>query len=246
APAYVPAWKNRGSVLLDLKRHDEALANYDHLIALNPNDPEPFNDRGLVLHELRRVAEAVADFDRAIALRPGYALAFFNRSISLNDVRNFPEALASLDQAIALKPGYAAAFHTRGVILRELKHPEEALASFNRAHALAPGTPYLLGSLLNAKMQVCQWSGLAGDIAEVERQIAADLPAAAPFVALGLSSSPAVHLTCARNYAADRYPPGARAVWRGENYRHQKIRVGYVCGEFREHVMAHFTAGIFE
>src|SRR5262249_46546503 len=49
----------------------------------------------------------------------------------------------------------------------------------------------------------------------------------------------------ARIYAKDKYPPRA-ALWRGERYRHDKIRLGYLSADFRNHAVASLTAAVFE
>ena len=44
-PMFAPAYCNRGGILQELKRLDDALASYDKAIALNPNFAEAFNNR---------------------------------------------------------------------------------------------------------------------------------------------------------------------------------------------------------
>ena len=61
---------NRGSVLKDLKRFEEALASYDSAIALNGDYAEAYVNRGNVLQELRRHEAAIESFGRAIGLNP--------------------------------------------------------------------------------------------------------------------------------------------------------------------------------
>jgi len=61
---------NRGAVLRDLKRLDEALASFDTAIALNPGSSQAWSNRGAVLQDMKRVDEALASFDTAIALNP--------------------------------------------------------------------------------------------------------------------------------------------------------------------------------
>src|SRR5262249_48049595 len=36
------------------------------------------------------------------------------------------------------------------------------------------------------------------------------------------------------------------AIWQGELYSHDRIRVGYLSADFREHAVAYLTAGMFE
>src|SRR6266850_1127091 len=48
------ALNNRGNVLLDLKRPDEALFSFDRALLLNPNHVGALNNRGNALVELQR------------------------------------------------------------------------------------------------------------------------------------------------------------------------------------------------
>src|SRR5215471_2502649 len=121
-------------------RLEEALARYDRVIVLRPDDAVAFNNRGNVLLELERFDEALTSYDRAIALKPQYALAFNNRGNALKAMKRYAGALASYDRAIALKPDYAAAFSNRGNVLLDLDDPEAALTSYDLAIAADPGT----------------------------------------------------------------------------------------------------------
>ena len=125
-------------MLRELKRFEEALASYERVLALKPDNADAFNNRGSALGELKRFDEALASFDKAIALKPGFAEAFNNRGTVLRELKRFEEALASYDRTIALKSDYADAFTNRGSALGELKRFDEALASYDRALMLRP------------------------------------------------------------------------------------------------------------
>ncbi len=105
-PDYAIAYYNRANALKDLKRHEEALADFDKAIAHKPDYAKACNNRGNALSDLGRYAEAIASYDKAIALTPNYADAHNNRGNALTQLRRFPEALASYDKALALKPDY--------------------------------------------------------------------------------------------------------------------------------------------
>ena len=61
-----------------------------------------------------------------------------------------------------------------------------------------------------------------------------------------MSGSAAAQLACARTFVADRFPAAATPLWRGERYRHDRIRVAYLSADFHEHATAHLIAGLFE
>jgi tetratricopeptide (TPR) repeat protein len=131
-------YNNRGVALTEMKRHGEALHNFDRAVALQPNHAEAHNNRGAVLQKLRRLAEARASYDRAIALKRDYANAFYNRGSLLKQMKQYDAALADFDAAIALNPSHVETHNNRGVLLQEMKLYAGALASFDRAIALKP------------------------------------------------------------------------------------------------------------
>jgi protein O-GlcNAc transferase len=129
---------NHGTVLKDLKRHQEALADFDKALALQPDFVPALNNRGGSLKELKRFGEALADYDKTLALQPGDPGLLLNRGLALSGLGRFEEALASFDQALALAPDYAEALNNRGLALCAVKRFTEALASYDKALALDP------------------------------------------------------------------------------------------------------------
>ena len=54
---------NHGTMLKALRRPQEALRALDKALAIDPADPETWNNRGAVLNDLARFEEAIGDFD---------------------------------------------------------------------------------------------------------------------------------------------------------------------------------------
>ena len=129
---------NRGNVLREAHRLEEALANYDRAIALKSDYAEAHNNRGIIQQERRQLHEALTSYDRAIAIFPDYALAYNNRGNVLQELQRLEEALASYDKAIVFEPDFAGAFNNRGNVLAKLQRREEALTSYGRALSLEP------------------------------------------------------------------------------------------------------------
>ncbi|MFI4940546.1 MAG: tetratricopeptide repeat protein, partial [Burkholderiales bacterium] len=129
---------NRGAVLKELTRFDEALACFDRAIALNPNLAEAHSNHGFALNKLGRFDDALVSFNRAIALNPNLAEAHNGRGGTLNELGRFDEAIAGFTRAIALQPSLADAYNNRGGVLNELGRFDEASASIRSALALKP------------------------------------------------------------------------------------------------------------
>ncbi|HIW61234.1 MAG TPA: tetratricopeptide repeat protein [Candidatus Stackebrandtia excrementipullorum] len=110
---------NRAQVLAGLKRVEEALADYNTVIDLDPNYPEYHFDRAALLRRLGRDVEALADYDEAIRLSPPFPEAYFNRAVTRAGVGDVAGALADLAETTALDPTNVDAYINRAELLLE-------------------------------------------------------------------------------------------------------------------------------
>jgi predicted O-linked N-acetylglucosamine transferase (SPINDLY family) len=244
-PAYADAWNNRGQVLMALSRFEEALESCDRLLQLKPDDSEARNNRGLALKALGRAGDALAEFERVIRERPDHAGAWVNRAAILRAMGEVDQALASYDRALALQPDMPEALASRANCRWTRKDDlAGAIADLEKLVSVRPDYPYARGDLLHLKMHAGDWRDFAAQRALLDDGVRAGRPVAEPYVYQGLSSSPADLLACAEIYTADKYPARPMPARRGR--KPGRIRLGYLCGEFRAQATMYLAAGLFE
>jgi predicted O-linked N-acetylglucosamine transferase (SPINDLY family) len=139
APGSAVLHSDRGAVLRELKRLDEALASCDRALAIEPDFVKALGNRGNVLFDLGRYEEALASHDNAIARKPDYTEGYSNRANALRALLRPEEALASCDRAIALNPRYVEALNNRGTALFDLRRYDEAVATYDQALSINSG-----------------------------------------------------------------------------------------------------------
>ena len=61
-----------------------------------------------------------------------------------------------------------------------------------------------------------------------------------------MSSSAQEQLDGAKAWVARKFPAANTPTWRGETYKHDRIRVAYISSDFREHAVSYLAAGMFE
>jgi len=122
-------------------RFDEALAEANLALKINPQYSRAYNVRGGFYYGMARYGQAVADFDRALELDPGFAAAYYNRGCTHLQTGQHDRALADFDRALKIKPGYVAAYHNRGIVYFQKGEYYWALADFNRALEIHPRLP---------------------------------------------------------------------------------------------------------
>ena len=111
---------NRGNALAQLGRFTEAVAQYDAVVAAQPNLAEAHHNRGNALFSLGRTTDAIAAFDRAVSLRADYFKALVSRAVARQALNLHREAMADLDRAIAIERGSADAHHNAALALLTL------------------------------------------------------------------------------------------------------------------------------
>jgi len=236
---------NRGNALADLNRLDGALESFGLAIKIQSNFFDAYINRARVFLQLGRYEEALADNDRALIFAPLHPDIHNNRGGVLLKLHRTGEALASYDRALAIRPDHANALGNRGSILNELGRYDEALSAFDKALAIKPDLPGTKADRIYSKMHLCGWSNHDAECLEVISSMRGGAPTS-PFVVLGISSSREDQLHCATTYSKKNYPPADKPVLQGGHYRHDRIRVAYLSGDFRDHPVAYLLAGVFE
>lgn len=128
----------RGSVYAFLEEYDQAIADYDRAIALDPQNAGAYKGRGDVYDNLEDYPRAIEDYDQAIGLTREEADIYCNRGAAYSHLGNYQRAIADYDRAIELDPQYAMAYNDRGNARVSLKEYERAIQDYDRAIELDP------------------------------------------------------------------------------------------------------------
>jgi protein O-GlcNAc transferase len=236
------ALNNRGNTLQALKRFEDALASYEQALAVQSNYAEALNNRGNALWEVKRFGVALASYDEALAARPDDATTLDKRGVLLHELKRFDEAPASYEQALAVRPDFAEALNNRGKALVEVKRFGEALGTYEKAISLEPDHKHVLSGLASCAIKVCDWTRREKVASEVCRRASEPNFIVPPFLLLGYSGGPLLHLLCAKKYVHEQVFISSRSLWRGAIWRNERIKVAYVSADFRSHTTAHLMA----
>jgi protein O-GlcNAc transferase len=244
-PAHADAHVNLGCTLIKLSRHAQALQTLDRAIALGGALADVHFNRGIALAGLARYEDAIASYDSALALQPLFAEALKNRGVARAQLKHRQLALADFDQALQFAPDDAQTHVARAGLLYEMGRVEEAITSYERALAINPELDFLLDSLLQARMYVCDWRDFEENVALLEQGIGSSR-LVSPTALFPLSDSAALQRTCAEIYAASKYPYQPLPAEPRRMGTGGRIRVGYFSADFFAHATAFLMAGLFE
>ena len=131
-------YATRGQVLARSGKNEEALAEFDRALALDPYNVQALYGRGLIYQGEKQYQQAIEDFTAANGLTPQKVEPLLGRATSYLALDKAKEAAADLDEAVQADPNSAPAWSARGQAYERLGDKAKAAASYGRAIALRP------------------------------------------------------------------------------------------------------------
>jgi predicted O-linked N-acetylglucosamine transferase (SPINDLY family) len=244
-----------GSAYLKLLNYIESRRMFEKVLANNPNHPDANNDIGVILLNNKDFPSAEKYFRKVIAIDPCHVHALINLGNICYNLGQMESAEALYRKVLALDPDNRAILNNLGQLLLKQNRMAEGMELIKRILNLSIPGPAIFVAYLMAK-QTCQW-----DIAEKFR------PAVVNFlkdwngtdqylsmIGLTMLADPNIdnetlfQITCKTADVFDKlclsdsfrdYEKAMRALQAG-----RKIRIGYLSGDFRQHVCSHFVRGL--
>jgi tetratricopeptide (TPR) repeat protein len=128
------AYHYRGVEYLKTGRYDEAIADLDQAIMLEPVKlPTAYSDRGIAYRKKGDYAKAIADYTQAIRLWPDWHDWYLNRGLAYAANNQYADAIADFGRALYYRPELPTAYIARGDAYLALDRKSEALADYKRA-----------------------------------------------------------------------------------------------------------------
>ena len=244
--SFIEAFNNLGSAFMESNELELASENFHKALAINSNHAEAQNNLGSLLMRLGQLDEAVECFQKSIKINPKNEYALNNLGLAYSNHGNLEESAKCFKEAMSNNPDYFDAFANYANLLTDLDELDEALKTYKRAYELNPNADYMVGNILHTEMHLCIWDNYSNKIIDLQKKINDGLKAIGPFPLMALIDDPELHKKTSEIYAKDKYPK-SNILPNIENHpKHQKIRIGYFSGDFREHPVSTLTAELYE
>ncbi len=134
----VAAYIERGIAYASYCKYDQAIANFDRAIEINPRYAKAYTHRGNVYWHKRQYTQAIANYSTALVINPRDAVAYNNRGIAYVSKGRYTLAIGNFDRAIEINPRYAKAYTNRGNVYWHRGQYDQAVSDFSRAVEIDP------------------------------------------------------------------------------------------------------------
>jgi protein O-GlcNAc transferase len=196
-------------------------------------------------------ADAVRYLSRAVAKAPRSDAAQYNLGQALIRLGRHADAAAALTVAAGLSD-MPQAHEKLADCLRQMNRLDEAASHYRRAierSGVRAGS-MLLSSLVEAQRRICDWSDLNARQAQLIGRVQRGEPGE-PLLMHYVSDDPALLLKNANTYNVEflRHmlePAPGKPRFPHPRRTRQRLRIGYLCSDFRNHATSHLMAELFE
>ena len=245
APDELALWRALGLARLAQRDGRSARRAFERALELEPTDATTHYNHGVALQMLRRNTGALRAYQRALALDPGLHAADFNIGVIFRDQGRADAAIKAFEQVLERDPRHVPAHKALAETLLAARRLDEWFKAFDRFEAMCPDALPMAVLALEA----CQYRA---DFAALDRYIGrlrqdefkassatelADCLEQLLFLLLYFDVEPEAQLGLYKAYdAVVARVYGTALALPGER-RPGRIRIGYLSGDLRNHVM---------
>jgi tetratricopeptide (TPR) repeat protein len=135
---------NRAQLIARLGQVEQAVRDYDDVIAIDPNHSDYYLERAALLRQLGDDERALTDYDELCRLALPYPESFYNRGDTKAALGDIEGALADFDYVLELDPEFVDGYVNRAALRYESGDVTGAAADVVAGLTLSPAEPHLL------------------------------------------------------------------------------------------------------
>ncbi|MBF0160176.1 MAG: tetratricopeptide repeat protein, partial [Magnetococcales bacterium] len=255
-PKHIKAHINLGVLLRQQQRYDEAADHYRQALAIQPDHINAWYNLGVLMTRQQQPDQAAQCYRQVIKLDQNHTDAWYNLGLLLQGSGRLDEAIHHYQRTLTLQADHANSWYQLGLALQQQRRPEEALEHYRKVVQIQPDYIAATVLLVHDGQKACDWRS-SGQLRQqmVEPALAwqkdSNTPPPSPFPFLSIPDVTEMEQQhIARNFARhiqqDIRPLPVHGHDRSVSLDNQRLRLGYLSSDFRNHAVAHQMLGIFK
>ena len=248
-PDFPEAYFNLGNILRDRGAATAAISCFERALVCRADYANALFNLGNALKDQGELDQAIARYRQLLTIQPTSIDALANLGNALEDQGRLDDALHCYERALLLQPDFCAARYNSGNVLAAQGQLDRARRRYEEALMLKPAfgdALYNLGNVLRDQglaMQAIAHYEQALSLAPHDAKIHSNLLTSLHYAA---AYAPADILARARRFAALCAAPAPVGGHAQRTEEKQRLRIGYVSGDFGKHPVGYFLSAVLE
>lgn len=245
SPRHVTTLVKRGDCLLSMKQGDAAFSDYLQATAITPQYTEAWLKAAKILKDQREYEKSINILTNALNYLPKESTIHNFIGNLYHENFDYTNAIIHYEKSINLDPKFVDPYVHMGNSLTSIGKLAEASDMYQKGWLLNKERPYLLGTLIHSKMKICDWKDFNHLIDEMKTLSQSNIATSNPFVTLSFCDDPKIQLDTAKIYFKNKFKKTANHQQSKTHIKNDRIRIGYISADFREHAVSYLTTDLF-
>ncbi len=226
-------------LLLSKGDFDQALQEIKKALISYPTNPKLYINAGNICKILGDIENAESFFKKALSIHKSKEV-LNNLSVISIERRDYNQAISLAKDAIAMDPAYIDAIHNLALSYDSLGNHLEAEKYSSKACELNDyKDPKYLVLLIRILQNTCNWKNIDVMVKMLDHHIGDGIEH--PFLNISRTDSEEINYKVASSWEVDRFQEKENI-----SIKNKKIKLGYLCGEFRNHPTNHLIKNLFK
>ncbi|MDB4090160.1 tetratricopeptide repeat protein [Gammaproteobacteria bacterium] len=214
---------------------NDALTDY-------PSNPKLYINGGNIYKINGDLENAEIYFKKALMLNKSKEV-LNNLSVIELEKYNYQQSIDYAMDAIKLDPSYSDAYYNLALSLERIGDYRQAINYADKSYKLSKNIKYLI-LLYRVLQNTCDWEGMNSILSDLDANIGSGIEH--PFLNISRTDDEAINFIVAKSWAENNILKTPMKVDINNNEKNNKIRLGYICGELRNHPTYHLIKNLFK
>ena len=202
-----------------------------------------FYNMGRLLRLLGQLPQSIAAYQSALQLKPDFYQAAVNLGLAFEATGDTQKALDTWQRAMQPIEAQTLLLNHSGRVHENARRYDQAQMLLKRSLMANPEQADVIQHYLHIQQKMCQWPILEAVAGISEQKL---LDHCGPLGVLALTDDPAVQLRVISSWVERKIPRNLPRLSPATGYRHDKLRIGYLSGDFCWHAVSILAVELFE
>ena len=219
-----------------------ALSIINNALTDYPSNPKLYINGGNIYKINGDLKNAEIYFKKALILHKSKEV-LNNLSVIELERYNYQQSIDYAMDAIKLDPSYSDAYYNLALSLERIGDYSQAINYADKSYKLSKNIKYLV-LLYRVLQNTCDWEGMNSILSDLDANIGSGIEH--PFLNISRTDDEAINFIVAKSWAENNILKTPMKVDINNNEKNNKIRLGYICGELRNHPTYHLIKNLFK